>query len=162
MHQLGGRRGAFIPVNCGGFSRSSLARNSSARPRRLRAPTVPGRRANGCKRWTLFSMSSESCRSRCGFSCCGRSSRGDPSARRARAAVDVRVVAATHRDLGDDEPGTFRADSFIAWRSFLACLPYAAPRRSPAIARHLLSAQSAELRFYADALARSAPMPGLW
>ena len=160
VHQLSGRRGAFIPINCGGFSPELVGaelfgavRGAYTGADRDRVGALMA--ANG---GTLFldelgelplSVQVQLLRTLES----GTIRRLGEARER---AVDVRVVAATHRDLGAMmNQGTFRADLFHRVAVFPLRVPPLRERLGdlPAIARHLLSAQSAELRLHADALA---------
>ena len=104
------------------------------------------RPARACSRWPTAARSSSTRsrrrRRRCRRSCCAccRRARSVRSATTATVQVDVRVIAATNRELEDEvKAGRFREDLYYRLRVFPIRIRRCASAREdiPALARHL-------------------------
>ncbi len=159
VHDLSGRRGAFVPINCGAFSpdlvgaelfgavrgaytgadRDRVGAFASAHGGTLFLDEV-GELPASVQVQLLRVLESGAIRRL-----------GEPRERQ----VDVRIVAATHRDLDQMiQSQEFRPDLYHRIAVFPLQIEPLRRRTNdlPAIARHLLELYDADLRFHADAL----------
>ena len=158
----------FVVQNCSRVQRQP-ARERAVRPQaRARSP-APSTTRRACSRSPTAAPSSSTrsatCRRRCRSSCCACCRRGPsrPSAAPQPRKVDVRIIAATHKDLQKMvERGEFREDLYyrINVIKLTRAAAARAPRRHPAARRALPAKRHAQAGGGAAATRLSPSVPG--
>ncbi len=142
----------FVAVNCGAIPEALLESELFGHVRG--AFTGANARQAASSRRPMAARSSStrsaSCRLRCRSSCCARCRKAKSGASAANTSkrVDVRVIAATNRDLAADvNAGRFRGDLYYRLNVVSIRLPPLRERREdiPELALHLLRRHNARL-----------------
>ena len=168
IHRASPRGGSLVAVNCGAIPRGCSSPSCSATRRArspARSPTAAAcsrpRRAAPCS-----STRSATCRCRCRSSSCARwkSARSARSGAHESFAVDVRVIAATHRKLEERiASGEFREDLYYRPNVVKLYIPTLAERREdiPLLANAFLSRLARATGAAAHLVARGPGAAGL-
>ena len=147
MHARSPRAGGpFVTVHCPSLSAELLESELFGHVKGAFTGAVHGHRPARWRRPTAARCSSTrsaTCRWRCSRSCCGCSRKRPTSgsARRGRASCDVRILAATNRDLAaETAAGRFREDLYYRLNVIEVVLPPLRGRRGDILplAEHLL------------------------